>query len=405
MDNIKIGMFLKALRKEKNFTQQQVADQLFLNPKTISKWENGDSIPDISIITTVANLYNVTVDEILKGERNKVEVKETFNTQNENVLAKSIIKKHNVLLIISISLASLMFIVGLILGMIGYNYLYLVFIPFGLIIGLVPYLIAKNEAKAKISEINDENDKIVINRNIKRISFYYLDLNAAFIIFYLVTCLLYITAVNATIFALATYPFVLLGSLIYLYLVLRDFIKNKDYSKTMKKIEPLLLLLSIFIVLFAIEFEVHTVRYTFYPNISGNFVPVESSYSTSYDSYPALLNALFINWNMFSSSITTYIIRICLILIVLSSIVGLILSYKSHKTILQICLIIGGIIAEALFYYVFNFNVYGEYNKIVKECKVYYILPSFGVILLFIYIGLVIFKVCYLKKKSRQATF
>lgn len=69
MDTIKIGEFLKALRKAKGYTQEEVANHLMLSPKTISRWENGVRIPDINIISAVADFYNVTVDEILKGER------------------------------------------------------------------------------------------------------------------------------------------------------------------------------------------------------------------------------------------------------------------------------------------------------------------------------------------------
>ncbi|PKK86188.1 MAG: hypothetical protein CVV63_04560, partial [Tenericutes bacterium HGW-Tenericutes-8] len=71
MDTIKTGALLKSLRVSKGLTQQQVADQLFLSPKTISKWENGDGLPDITIISSVAALYDVTVDELLNGKISK----------------------------------------------------------------------------------------------------------------------------------------------------------------------------------------------------------------------------------------------------------------------------------------------------------------------------------------------
>ena len=70
MDMIKTGDFLRSLRKAKGLTQEEVATRLMLSPKTISRWESGLGLPDISIITDVALLYDVTVDEILKGQRN-----------------------------------------------------------------------------------------------------------------------------------------------------------------------------------------------------------------------------------------------------------------------------------------------------------------------------------------------
>lgn len=65
MDMIKTGDFLRSLRKAKGLTQEDVATRLMLSPKTISRWESGLGLPDISIITDVATLYDVTVDEIL----------------------------------------------------------------------------------------------------------------------------------------------------------------------------------------------------------------------------------------------------------------------------------------------------------------------------------------------------
>ena len=69
MDYKKTGEFLKSLRKANGLTQEEVANHLLVSPKTISRWECGDGLPDINIISDVAALYNVSVDEILKGER------------------------------------------------------------------------------------------------------------------------------------------------------------------------------------------------------------------------------------------------------------------------------------------------------------------------------------------------
>ena len=57
MDMIKTGDFLRSLRKAKGLTQEDVATRLMLSPKTISRWESGLGLPDISIITDVATLY------------------------------------------------------------------------------------------------------------------------------------------------------------------------------------------------------------------------------------------------------------------------------------------------------------------------------------------------------------
>lgn len=67
--NYKIANFLIALRKEKNLTQSDLSDTLCVTPQAISKWESGKSLPEINQLIALANLYNVTVDEILSGER------------------------------------------------------------------------------------------------------------------------------------------------------------------------------------------------------------------------------------------------------------------------------------------------------------------------------------------------
>lgn len=64
-----MGDFLAALRKAKGMTQQEVADALGVSNKTVSKWERGDSYPDILLIPVLADLFDVTSDEILRGGR------------------------------------------------------------------------------------------------------------------------------------------------------------------------------------------------------------------------------------------------------------------------------------------------------------------------------------------------
>jgi transcriptional regulator with XRE-family HTH domain len=69
MDVGKIGTFIAALRKSRGLTQQEVANSLGVSDKTISKWECGNGLPDITAIPAIAELFEVTADEILCGER------------------------------------------------------------------------------------------------------------------------------------------------------------------------------------------------------------------------------------------------------------------------------------------------------------------------------------------------
>ena len=64
-----IGEFLAILRKSKGYTQQEAADRLGVSNKTVSSWETGASSPDISMLPAIAELYGVTCDELLRGER------------------------------------------------------------------------------------------------------------------------------------------------------------------------------------------------------------------------------------------------------------------------------------------------------------------------------------------------
>lgn len=81
MDQMKIGAFLKKLRKEKNLTQEQLAEQFNVSGRTVSRWETGINMPDISILVNLAEFYNVSIPEIIDGERKSEkmneEVKET----------------------------------------------------------------------------------------------------------------------------------------------------------------------------------------------------------------------------------------------------------------------------------------------------------------------------------------
>lgn len=68
MNQVKMGRLIAELRKQKGLTQQQLADQICLSNKTISKWESGVGCPDIGNLPVLAEALGVSVDELLKGE-------------------------------------------------------------------------------------------------------------------------------------------------------------------------------------------------------------------------------------------------------------------------------------------------------------------------------------------------
>ena len=69
MDQKKAGLFLKTLRKEKNMTQEMLAETLHVSSRTVSRWETGSNMPDISLLVQLSEFYQVSIPEIIDGER------------------------------------------------------------------------------------------------------------------------------------------------------------------------------------------------------------------------------------------------------------------------------------------------------------------------------------------------
>ncbi len=69
MEQRKIGQFIAELRKEQELTQQELADRISVSNKTVSKWECGNGMPDISSIIPLCQVLNITVNELIAGER------------------------------------------------------------------------------------------------------------------------------------------------------------------------------------------------------------------------------------------------------------------------------------------------------------------------------------------------
>lgn len=86
MNQIKIGSFLKELRKEKGVTQEELAEQLNVSNRSISRWETGSNTPDLSMLITLAEYYNVEVREIITGERNIANMNEEMKVTLEKVV-------------------------------------------------------------------------------------------------------------------------------------------------------------------------------------------------------------------------------------------------------------------------------------------------------------------------------
>lgn len=92
-----IGERIQRLRKENNLTQEDVAKHLNISPQAISKWENDISLPDILLLTDIANLFHTSVDMLLGNEKKQqvkfIEPKE--RKQTKDLVIKIIVTSHN----------------------------------------------------------------------------------------------------------------------------------------------------------------------------------------------------------------------------------------------------------------------------------------------------------------------
>ncbi len=85
MDQIKIGAFLKQLRKEKGITQEKLAETLGVSNRTVSRWETGYNMPDLDILIEIAEYYDVEIGEIFNGERKS----ESMDKETKDAMLKA----------------------------------------------------------------------------------------------------------------------------------------------------------------------------------------------------------------------------------------------------------------------------------------------------------------------------
>ncbi|MCD7785593.1 MAG: helix-turn-helix domain-containing protein [Oscillospiraceae bacterium] len=86
MNQKKIGEFLKELRKEKGLTQEQLAEKFYVSNRTVSRWETGSNLLDISTLIELADFYDCDIREIINGER-KSENMTTSSEEKKNLKA------------------------------------------------------------------------------------------------------------------------------------------------------------------------------------------------------------------------------------------------------------------------------------------------------------------------------
>ena len=85
MDQIKIGKFIQEKRKEKNITQSELAEKLYISDRAISKWENGVCMPDVGNMQDLCDILGITINDLFSGE--VIDMK-----NNEKVLEKNLLE-------------------------------------------------------------------------------------------------------------------------------------------------------------------------------------------------------------------------------------------------------------------------------------------------------------------------
>ncbi|VTS13180.1 DNA-binding protein [Streptococcus pseudoporcinus] len=76
---------LKKYRLEKNYSQDTLADQLFISRQAISKWENGDSTPDLENLVKLAEIFDVTLDQLVRGKESTSSLDNENSLENDNL--------------------------------------------------------------------------------------------------------------------------------------------------------------------------------------------------------------------------------------------------------------------------------------------------------------------------------
>ena len=147
MDQIKIGKFITECRKKKNLTQVQLAENLNITDRAISKWETGKSMPDFDIMLKLCEILEISVNELLCGEMINTEQKdEQLNelifqmAKNEERYHKRL--RHSAYVIIATSMVALVCLITLISLLIpecGFQYFMIIV---AIILFIIPCIIA-----------------------------------------------------------------------------------------------------------------------------------------------------------------------------------------------------------------------------------------------------------------------
>jgi len=166
MEKKSIGKFIAILRKANGYTQQQFADLLNVSNKTISSWETDKSSPDLSTIPIIAEMFHVSCDEILRGEKFSTSKEDVIDNSKSEIIKKNIInqalhsfKNRNYISIVLFVVCVMMIIISLLLNQFMPYIIIIILLFLALldyIVGLVLLILNYSNVKYKLR--NDDID-------------------------------------------------------------------------------------------------------------------------------------------------------------------------------------------------------------------------------------------------------
>lgn len=166
IDNEKVGRFIAKLRKEKNMTQDDLAQELIVDRTIVSKWERGIYIPNAEILLKMQDIFSVTINEILYGERKNEDNTEKIDSMPIDIINKTRkkIKRYITLFIIIINFLIISFLIYYFIN--NYNSIKVYKIygensNFGVNNGIM--IFSKEKSYIKIGKIYNYSNKKIIN--------------------------------------------------------------------------------------------------------------------------------------------------------------------------------------------------------------------------------------------------
>ena len=221
MEKKTIGKFIAVLRKANGMTQKELGDKLFVSDKTVSRWERDECAPELSLIPAIAEIFGITTDELLRGERNAHDSNE-YHNEDEIIKQKKKSEKQfkamlfgrkrkfDNLTLISIGISLLGLIVGMIINL-GFSEGLIAFFVSSafLLAGVICQICFNSNARIATDEDDDYHELIdAANTSFLQRSIFVYFVNFAIFAF----CLPLVTIINGASFGLEFGAWLLYGT-------------------------------------------------------------------------------------------------------------------------------------------------------------------------------------------------